>query len=100
MAIYPKKFSAAGWTDYATGVPFPRGYDAWREVDQRNYENGRQRAANYRLATGRLPRSHVSQPAYLAAIAAVGPAFLDPKDRAASVPTMSWGTGQRQRRAA
>jgi hypothetical protein len=57
-------------------------------MDQRNYENGRQRAANYRLATGGLPALHPPSPAYIAAIRAVGPAFYSPRDPHSIVPLL------------
>ncbi len=78
-----------GWKDYRSGLPFPSTYDTWIEIDQRNYENGRQRAANYALATGRLlPPSHVQKGTYLATTACVGPAFFHKNDKNRSIPKM------------
>jgi hypothetical protein len=82
------RYSAAGWRDYASGQPYPRAYDTWREVDQRNYENGRMRAANYALAGKRLTPQHVLIATYLAAIEQVGAAFLNTRNAADSIPKM------------
>ena len=69
--------SHQGWADYASGLPYPVAYDTWREVDQRNYENGRMRAANYQLAIkgGKLPKQQPSLQRYNTMIAVVGAAF-------------------------
>jgi hypothetical protein len=69
-----------GWYDYRSGLPFPRDYDTWAELDQRNYENGRQCAANYKLATGRIPPTHVTPTTYKHATAHVGHAFYKAHD--------------------
>jgi len=42
---YVSPFSLRGWRDALRGRPYPRAYDSWLEADQRNYENGRLRAA-------------------------------------------------------
>jgi hypothetical protein len=46
--------SHMGWHDFYTRQPYPSDYDSWSEQDQRNYENGRLRAANVSLMT-KLP---------------------------------------------
>jgi hypothetical protein len=47
--------SERGWAEYRAGMPYPAEYDSWRMLDQFNYENGRLRAANVKLARGWLP---------------------------------------------
>jgi hypothetical protein len=44
-----------GWFDVYDHADYPQDYDTWSEKDQRNYENGRLRAANVQLALGKLP---------------------------------------------
>lgn len=78
--------SQRGWHDYRAGFGFPLEYDAWSEPRQRNYENGRQRAANYQLAFGSLPRTHVTPARYKLAADIVGPAFYSPRDPHSIVP--------------
>lgn len=55
-----KPQSDMGWRDYRAGAPFPRDYDLWPRIEQRNYENGRLRAANYKVAFGILPPKQAS----------------------------------------
>lgn len=43
-----------GWADYRSGAPFPAEYDTWNPPEQRNYENGRLRAANVKAAFGKI----------------------------------------------
>lgn len=38
-------FYLLGYNDYTLTLPFPPTYDTWAEMDQKNYENGRLRAA-------------------------------------------------------
>jgi hypothetical protein len=35
-------YAERGWQDAAKGLPFPRDYDTWHDVDQTNYELSRQ----------------------------------------------------------
>jgi len=42
---YISTLSQRGWRDALRNRPYPRAYDEWSEQDQRNYENGRLRAA-------------------------------------------------------
>jgi len=89
MAAY-KPHALLGWREYAQGLPYPKAYDGWKEIDQRNYENGRMRAANYRLAIGDrpLPPTHPSSATYQAIIAGsgVGHAFLSVNHPERSIP--------------
>lgn len=89
MAATYSDFSEQGWKDYRQGISYPAAYDTWSEKDQRNYENGRMRAANYKLATGNLPHTHVAKLRYAAATMNIGPAFYDSRDPLTSIPKMS-----------
>lgn len=83
------KHAQMGWSDYARGLPAPREYDGWHEVDQRNYENGRMRAANWQYAVQpkRVAPWSPSQEEYLSMIRGrgVAPAFFNPRDRERSI---------------
>ena len=72
---YRDPASDIGWADYAAGWPFPADYDTWSRKRQRNYENGRLRAANYVLATGAPPpRQQVARSIYIVTCRRVGSA--------------------------
>jgi hypothetical protein len=64
-----------GWQDYRAGLGFRAEYDSWSRREQNIYENGRQRAANYKLAFGHLPPKQVKPQTYQKAANLVGPAF-------------------------
>lgn len=64
--------SNTGWLDYAEGMPYPKAYDGWSIAAQRNYEKGRLRAANYKLAFDTLPYKQVTAAQQIAAIKKVG----------------------------
>ena len=44
-----------GWSDYRAGRPYRPEYETWSRIQQRNYENGRLRAANVKAAFGNVP---------------------------------------------
>ncbi len=88
------KHALRGWADYRAGLSYPTEYDTWEEVDQRNYENGRMRAANYRLATGRLPSNHVEIRAYKLIVELVGPAYFNSLKPDESIAPMKSGQGR------
>lgn len=54
----PQNFRPAhrGHVDVSVDRGYPPEYDAWPEIDQVNYENGRLTAANMKLAFGDVPR--------------------------------------------
>jgi hypothetical protein len=53
---YVSMISQIGWADCRAGRPYRREYDSWQELDQRNYENGRLRAAGAALVWKRVPK--------------------------------------------
>lgn len=57
---YVSLISQVGWADYRAGRGYPREYDAWDELDQRNYENGRLRAAGAALVWKRVPKTQTA----------------------------------------
>jgi hypothetical protein len=71
--------SDLGWADYRAGLPYHPQYDGWDSVAQRNYENGRLRAANVALAFTRIPRRQPADGdrdnAIKRAVRAVGPSI-------------------------
>lgn len=56
--------SDVGWADYRAGLSFPAAYERMTVKEQRNYENGRLRAANTALALGRVPPKQLSPRSY------------------------------------
>jgi hypothetical protein len=61
---YRDNISNIGWKDFMQGFMFPYDYDKWSIKEQRNYENGRLRAANYKQFTGKTPKKQVSLSEY------------------------------------
>lgn len=57
---YVSMLSQVGWADARAGRPYRREYDGWLELDQRNYENGRLRAAGAALVWKRVPKSQTA----------------------------------------
>lgn len=81
-------FAQIGWSDHMAEQPFPLEYDTWREVDQRNYENGRQRAANWLFAGKPHISEHATASSYQEIVKLVGAAFYSSKAREKSIPLM------------
>lgn len=86
-----------GWSDYAAGMPYPAQYDTWPEIDQRDYENGRMRAANYASSGQRVPHCHVTRAAYRAFTERVGAAYFASNDPKHNIPRIE-DARQHQRR--
>jgi hypothetical protein len=57
---YVSMLSQLGWADCRAGRAYPREYDIWEELDQRNYENGRLRAAGAALVWKRVPKTQTA----------------------------------------
>lgn len=57
---YVSTLSQIGWADARAGRPYRREYDGWVELDQRNYENGRLRAAGAALVWKYVPREQTA----------------------------------------
>ena len=57
---YVSTLSQIGWADARAGRPYRREYDTWVELDQRNYENGRLRAAGAALVWKRVPKEQTA----------------------------------------
>lgn len=53
--VRPNDKSGQGWADYRAGRPYDPAYDGWDQIDQRNYERGRLRAAGAHLVYRRVP---------------------------------------------
>lgn len=60
---YVSPHSMRGWRDGLHGRPYPKAYDGWSEQDQRNYENGRLRAAGARTLWKRkdIPKQQTAE---------------------------------------
>ena len=55
--VRPNDKSGQGWADYRAGRPYDPAYDGWDQIDQRNYERGRLRAAGAHLVYRRSRRA-------------------------------------------
>lgn len=73
------EYSARGWRDALRGRGYPKAYDGWDEQAQRNYENGRLRAAGARtLWKYKKDIPAVQTPEVMAAVAANQRGFIPP----------------------
>lgn len=57
---YVSTLSQLGWADARAGRSYRREYDNWEELDQRNYENGRLRAAGAASIWKRVPKEQTA----------------------------------------